>query len=105
MLDRGINKMVKSEFLYGYVEDKRVLIRNDVEQICAFLMKYRFQNVKITNVLGITEVNTYIGVIDYCADQQYLVSVLNPAYTTMQSGKVPVPKYVEYGFNEKNSRS
>lgn len=86
------------EFLYGYVNrTNQVRISNTVEQICAFIMEYRLNNVLITNPLtDLTFIETSMGMIMSCSDQEYLKNTLLPALVPMQRNEVEAPEFVPY---------
>lgn len=84
------------DFLYGYVNDEQFVIENDVKQICAFIMEHQFENVLITNVLDIPILETRMGFIDYCANQEFLIKELIPMLAPMQMGEVEPPEFVPY---------
>jgi len=88
------------EFLYGYANGEQVLIENNVEQICAFIMKHRFQNVMITNFFDVALLETSMGFIQYCANQEFLAKELIPRLAPMQMGEVEPPEFVPYEYEE-----
>lgn len=90
-------KIVNSaEYLYGYANNERVLIKNTTEQICAFIMVHRLENVIITDIFDQLEIETSMGFIMTCRNQEYLAKELLPCLIPMQTGKGDVVEFVPY---------
>ncbi|MCM3317997.1 hypothetical protein M3603_15370 [Rummeliibacillus stabekisii] len=85
-------------YLYGYVDGERYLISKTVEQICAFIMKYRMQDVQIIDILDQLELETSMGFIMHCANQQFLHDQLLPMLIPMQQGEVEAEKFVPHSL-------
>lgn len=85
-----------NDFLYGYANGDRVQIANTVEQICAFIMAHHMDSVMITSVFDIAEIETSMGFIMHCRDQEFLSTKLIPALAPMQMGQVEAPAFVPY---------
>lgn len=83
-------------FLYGYVNGEKYMVTNTVDQICAFIMKHRFEDVTFTDVVDMMEITTSMGFIFSCRDQEFLMEQLQPALIPMQRGEAEVPKYIPY---------
>lgn len=87
----------EAEFLLGYVEgEDTILIHDNPVQISAFIMKYHMQNVIITDVFDDRLIETSMGFLTYCSNQQYLVHNLLPVLVPMQRREVEVPKFEPY---------
>lgn len=86
----------KDEFLYGYVNEERVMIKNSLEQIGAFIVKYPFDSVKIVNLLDVLEIETSVGFVFYCRDQEFLALELHPYLISLTPVGVELPKFVPY---------
>lgn len=71
-------------------------IANTVEQICAFILEHDSDSVIITDVLDNLEIETSMGFIFYCRDQEFLRGKLLPVLVPMQMGEVEVPKFIPY---------
>lgn len=84
------------EILYGFADGNRVPISNTVEQICAFIMQHSMKSVMITSVLDVAEIETSMGLIMYCRDQEFLITSLIPALAPMQMGQVEAPAFVPH---------
>lgn len=91
------------DYLYGYVEGDRYMITNTVEQITAFIMKYRFNDTLITNFFDNVEIRTVFGgFIMNCTNQTFLANDLIPYLAPVQMGEkeaeafVPHVEEVEY---------
>jgi hypothetical protein len=82
------------DYLYGYVEGERYNVSNTPEQISAFIMKYRYENVKIVSIYDILLIETSMGFIMYCSDQEYLSTKLLPVLIPMQRNEVEPPEFV-----------
>lgn len=79
--------------LYGYVDGEKFEIENNVEQMCAFIMKYSHTDVTITDFLDCLILNTSMGFILRCPDQVFLRHELLHVLIPMQQGEVVVPEY------------
>lgn len=88
------------DFLIGFAKGEYVQIENTVEQICAFIMKHRMDSVLITNVLDGVEIETSMGFIMTCPNQEFLRTVLIPALAPMQMGEAEVPVFVPFVSKE-----
>lgn len=86
-------------YFYSDVDGERYFISKTMEQLCAFIMKYRFKNVKIVDILDHLQFETSIGPLMYCADQKFLLDELLPIIIPMQKGKVEVPEFVPFNIN------
>lgn len=84
------------DFLYGYAKGERIPISNNVEQICAFIMKHRLDSVKIVSILDELEIETSMGFLMYCRNQEFLQSDLLPSLVPMQQGEVTAPEFIPY---------
>ncbi|WP_028393989.1 hypothetical protein [Bacillus cihuensis] len=91
-----------NDFLYGYVNGERFMVANTVEQICAFILKERFKDVIITDFLDQMEIETSMGFILYCNNQEFLVNELLPVLVPMQKGEKDIPEFVAYVDNSLN---
>ncbi|MFF2532293.1 hypothetical protein ACFVS2_25625 [Brevibacillus sp. NPDC058079] len=85
-----------NEFLYGHVNGNRIQIANNVEQICAFIMKYQTESVVITNILDMLEIETSMGFIMKCTDQEFLRTQIIPTLVPMQMREVNPPEFYPY---------
>ncbi|KZE67975.1 hypothetical protein AWM68_17540 [Fictibacillus phosphorivorans] len=92
-----------NEFVYGYVDGEQVMIANTVEQVCAFIMKYKYESVKITNFFDELLIETSMGFIMYCRDQTYLANNLLPTLAPMQMGDTEIPEFVPYKEKEESN--
>lgn len=88
------------KYLYGYVNGNRVKIANTVEQICAFIVKHGSDSVIITDVLDNLEIQTSMGLIFYCKDQEFLREELLPVLVPMQTGLTEAPEFIPYVSEE-----
>ncbi|PLS19108.1 hypothetical protein CVD28_01490 [Bacillus sp. M6-12] len=84
------------DFLYGYVNGDRYMVSNTVEQICAFIMKYRLNDVQIISILDQMEIETSMGFLSFVSNQTFLRETLLPALVPMQRGEVEVPEFVPH---------
>lgn len=90
-------KLVQSsDFVFGYAKGDRVMVANTAEQISAFIMKHRFENVVITDFLDTLLIETSMGFLQYCINQDYLRTTLLPVLVPMQRGEVEAPEFVPY---------
>lgn len=84
-------------YVLGHVRgEDTTLIHDTPEQISAFIMKYQMQNVIITDVFDQLLIETSMGFLMSCSDQQYLASYLLPVLVPMQRGEVEIPKFEPY---------
>lgn len=88
------------EFLFGYAKGEQYLVTNTVEQICAFIMKFRFDNVKLVNAFDVLEIETSGGIISFCGNQRFLGDELIPVLAPMQMGKVESPEFISHAIGE-----
>lgn len=91
-------KLVNGEFVLGYANGEQVGITNSTEQICAFIMKHRWENVIITDIFDLPLIETSMGFIQYCGNQKYLGTTLIPKLAPMQMGETEIPEFVPYQF-------
>ena len=89
-------KITSGDYVYGYADGEQVLITNNVEQICAFIMKYRYEDVKITDFFDQLLLETSMGFIMYCGNQKFLGTTLIPVLAPMQMGDSEIPEFVPY---------
>lgn len=82
-------------FLYGHVDGERFAIHNTADQISAFIMKYRFQRVMITDIFDVAEIEA-MGFINYCSDQEFLREKLLPTIVPMQQGQSEIIEFKPY---------
>jgi hypothetical protein len=86
---------MKHKYLYGYVNDERVVIRNNVRQIVAFIMKHQYSETLITTLLDEPVLSTVVGgFIMSCPDQAFLREQLLPVLAPVQMGIKRVPKFM-----------
>lgn len=85
-----------TDYLYGHVDGECVMITNTIEQIVAFLAENMFKSVKITNVLDLLEIETSMGFIFRCPNQEFLQTELLPHYVPVQRGEVEAEKFVPH---------
>lgn len=86
----------QGEFLYGYVNGERFNVTNTPEQISAFIVKHQYESVMLVSFLDIRLIETAMGFIQYCADQEYLRTKLIPVLAPMQMGTVEKVEFVPY---------
>ncbi len=89
-----------AEYLYGYVDGECLPITNTIEQITAFITTYSTKSVKITNVLDLMEIETSMGFIFRCSDQNFLKIQLLPHLVPVQRGEKKGEEFVPYEFEE-----
>lgn len=85
-----------ANFLFGYAKGECFMVSNTVEQICAFIMKYSLDNVKIVDFLDQLEIETSMGFIMYAQRQDFLRDSLLPALVPMQRHEVKPPEFIPY---------
>lgn len=84
-------------FVIGHVRgEDTILIHDNPVQISAFIMKYRMQDVIITDLFDQALIETSMGFLMYCSDQQYLSEYLLPVLVPMQRGEVEIPEFEPY---------
>lgn len=86
----------QGEYLVGYVDNQRFYVTNTPEQVSAFVMKYQYKNVMLTDLLDIRLLETAMGFIQFCADQEYLSAKLLPVLVPMQRGEVEATKFTPH---------
>lgn len=80
--------------LYGYVKGEKYRVEDSIEQICAFIMKFRYElETVIVDISDTMFLTTSMGFIFSCADQEFLRSKLIPALVPMQRGEVRAPEF------------
>lgn len=76
-------------------------INVDAENIAAFIAKYPSAPVITFETLnGYFLLNTRLGFIDRCYDQNYLATQLIPVLTPMQMGERSIPEIVTLDYSE-----
>ncbi|MED3554224.1 hypothetical protein [Cytobacillus praedii] len=87
-------------FVIGHVKgEDTILIHDNPEQIIAFMMKYRMQDVTITDTFDQLLIQTSMGILMYCSNQRYLATYLQPVLVPMQRGQVNIPMFEPYVIN------
>lgn len=85
------------DYLYGHVDGERYMITNTVEQITAFIMKYRFNDTMITDIFDNAEIETVFGgFIMNCSNQQFLANDLIPYLAPVQMGENEAVEFVPH---------
>lgn len=84
------------DFLIGFAKGESVQIENTLEQICAFIMKHKMDSVVITTVLDGLVLETSMGFIMTCPNQEFLRIQLIPALAPMQMGDAEIPEFVPF---------
>lgn len=97
MINQMCRPRIKSsgEYLIGYASDEVYYVENTPEQISAFIMKYQYDRVVITNYFDEYLITTNMGFIDYCSDQEYLKELL-PVLVPMQLYEVEIPEFIPF---------
>jgi hypothetical protein len=86
---------MKHKYLYGHVNGERVVLRNTVKQIAAFIVKHQYNETIITTLQDQFILNTVIGgFIMNCPDQQFLREKLLPVLAPVQMGIRNAPKFI-----------
>lgn len=84
-------------YLYGHVNGDRFMITNTVEQITAFIMKYRYEDTIITDIFDNMEIVTMPGgFIMTCPNQQFLSNELIPYLSPVQMGEEVADEFVPH---------
>lgn len=82
--------------LYGHVNGEKFKIEDSVEQICAFIMKYKFEDVAITDIADELFLSASGGFILRCPNQEFLKNTLLPTLVPMQQGEAEVPEFIPH---------
>lgn len=81
-----------ASYLIGYARGERVLVENSLEQIAAFIVAHRYEDVLLTDIFDIKVLDTSMGFIMHCPDQHFLQCLL-PVLVPMQRGEVEPPAF------------
>lgn len=85
------------EYSYGYLPNgERVLVSNTPEQIAAFIMAHRHENVKVVNIFDMLEIETSMGFLMNVPNQQFLAEELLPVLVPMQQGETEIIEFIPY---------
>lgn len=95
-------------FLVGYTKREQGWmyegeVSNTTEQISAFIMKEPHSSILLCDFLDQSILETSMGFVQYCRDQDFLKEKLIPALVPLQMGEEEPPKYVpleDFGLEE-----
>lgn len=93
-----------TNYIYGYADGEQFLVTNSTEQICAFLMKYRWNKIILRDFFGTCLLEWDLGFISFCLNQQYLGSTLIPVLAPLQMGESEPAEFVPFERVELESK-
>lgn len=90
-----MNQKYLAAYTQGLDEDMQLCIKADAENIAAFIAKYPFApRITMETLEGHFLLNTRMGFIDRCYDQNYLATQLIPVLAPMQMGERDIPEII-----------
>lgn len=90
-----MNQKYLAVYTLGLDEDIQICIKADAENIAAFIAKYPLApKITMETLEGHFLLNTRLGFIDKCYDQDYLATQLIPVLAPMQMGEHYIPEIV-----------
>jgi hypothetical protein len=94
-MNNGISEA--GDFLFGHIDGEKYMVSNTAEQIAAFIMKgFPLKNIVITDMVDQSEIETSMGFIMYCRDQEFLANNLIPILAPMQMGDEKIIEFIPH---------